>query len=174
MRHFLRLARAPGALPGGMPRRSQVAQLVVFTGTAQRLPPADPGAFAGTVLVAPVTVAADPHLLRAAHATVEPIRRWVRPHSSPRVGLDKAAQQWHKGRANVPLCARACGRPGVPPRIVRAFAYSASGNKDSAKASRYASGDPQGSRDDRSLDIRLRVIQSDDQTRNHDTNSKAR
>lgn len=35
MRHFLRSAIAPGALPGGMPKGSTVAQLVAFTGTVQ-------------------------------------------------------------------------------------------------------------------------------------------
>jgi len=41
MRHFLRLARAPGTLPGGAQTRPTVAQLVAFTGTAQPLTTAD-------------------------------------------------------------------------------------------------------------------------------------
>lgn len=70
MRHFLRSAIAPGALPGGMPKGSTMTQLVAFTGTAQRLTAADLGALTRAVDVAVVTVAADAHLLCAAPATV--------------------------------------------------------------------------------------------------------
>ena len=40
MRHFLRSASSPGPLPGSVQTRSAVAQLVAFTGAAQRLTPA--------------------------------------------------------------------------------------------------------------------------------------
>jgi len=70
MRHFLRAALAQGALPGGMPMCSAVAQLVAFTSTVQRLTAANLGALTRAVDVAVVTVAADAHLLCAAPATV--------------------------------------------------------------------------------------------------------
>ena len=40
MRHFLRLALAPGALPSRVRTRSAVAAVVAFPGAAQRLAPA--------------------------------------------------------------------------------------------------------------------------------------
>ena len=51
MRHFLRSARSPGPLPGSVQTRSGQAQLVAFTGAAQRLTPADLGALTRAVQV---------------------------------------------------------------------------------------------------------------------------
>ena len=89
MRHFLRLARAPGALPGSVPTRSAVAQLVALTGAAQRFTPADRRAFTRTVAVAAIALGADPHLLYAASTTVESIRLLACLHAS-------RAQHWTK------------------------------------------------------------------------------
>ena len=108
MRHFLRLALAPGALPGGVPTRSAVALLVAFTGAAQRLAPADLRALPRAVLVAAVAVAADAHLLRAAPATVQPIALLACPHAprtqhwtTPRIAGIKARRTRASCRASM-------------------------------------------------------------------------
>ncbi len=97
MRHFLRSALAPGTLLGGVQTRPAVAQLVAFTGAAQRLAPANPRALPGAVLVAAVAVPTDAHLLRAAPAVVQPIGRLAclhLPHTqhwtTPRIAGIKA------------------------------------------------------------------------------------
>ena len=129
MRHFLRSARSPGPLPGSVQTRAAVAQLVAFTGAAQRLTPADLGALTRAVQVAAVTVAADPHLLCAAPATVEPIRLLACPHA-PR------AQHWTtphsagiKARRTRPYAREHVEGPGFFQERARAFTYSASGNR---------------------------------------------
>ena len=81
MRHFLRLAPAPSVLPGSVPRRSAVAQLVARPSPAPRFASAQRRTFAGTVLVTVVTAAADAHLPRAASAAVEPIGLLARLHA---------------------------------------------------------------------------------------------
>ena len=129
MRHFLRLALTPGALPGGVPTRSAVAQLVAFTGAAQRLTPADCRALARAVAVAAIALGADSHLLYAAPATVEPIgllaclhasraQHWTKP---PIAGI-KARQTRLHAREHVE-------GPGFFQECVRAFVYSASRNR---------------------------------------------
>jgi len=162
MRHFLRSARSPGPLPGSVQTRSAVAQLVAFTGAAQRLTPADLGALTRAVQVAAVTVAADPHLLGAAPATVEPIRLLACPHA-PR------AQHWTtphsagiKARRTRPYAREHVAGPGFFQERARAFAYSASGNRIARERPLRAWGHPHRSHRDRSLDVRLRLIQSDD------------
>ena len=99
MRHFLRLALAPGALTGGVRTRPAVAALVASTGTQQRLAPAQPRAFPRAVAVAPVAIPADAHLLRTAPAVVQPIGLLACLHVTTHAALDNAAQRWHKGRA---------------------------------------------------------------------------
>lgn len=165
MRHFLRLARAPSALPGGVPRRSAVAQLEAFTGAVQRLTPADLGARTSAVSVAAVTVAADPHLLDAAPATVKPIRLLACPHRPH-------AQDWTKPRSDgikakrTRLHARErVEGPGFFQERARAFVYSASGNRIARARPSMPARYPRGSHRDRSLDVRLRLIQSDDSAR---------
>ena len=112
-----------------MQTRSAVAQRVAFTGAAQRLTPADLGALTRAVQVAAVTVAADPHLLGAAPATVEPIRLLACPHA-PR------AQHWTtphsagiKATRTRPYAREHVEGPGFFQERARAFAYSASGNR---------------------------------------------
>jgi len=129
MRHFLRLALAPGTLPGGMPTRSAVAQLVAFTGAAHRLKPADLRAFTRAVQVAAVTLAADAHLLCAAPATVQPIRLLACPHApraqhwtKPRIAGIKARQTRLHAREHVE-------GPGFRQERARAFVYPACGNR---------------------------------------------
>ena len=112
MRHFLRAALAPGALASSVSRRATVAVLVALPSTAPRLAPAKRRAIPGAVLITAVAVPTDEHLLRAAPAAVHPIRLLACPHPPP-AALDNAADCGHKGNANVPLCARACRRPGV-------------------------------------------------------------
>jgi hypothetical protein len=73
MRHFLRPARAPSALPGGVRTRPAVAALVASTCTQQRLAPAHRRAFPRAVAVAAVAITADAHLLRTAPAVVQSI-----------------------------------------------------------------------------------------------------
>jgi hypothetical protein len=93
MRHFLRLARAPSALPSGVRTRPAIAALVASTSTQQRLAPAHRRAFPRAVAVAPVAITADAHLLRTAPAVVQPIgllaclhaprtQHWTTPHSA--------------------------------------------------------------------------------------------
>lgn len=129
MRHYLRLALAPGALPGGMQTRSAVVQLVAFTSAAQRLTPADLGALTRAVDVAAVTLAADAHLLCAAPATVQPIRLLACPHAphtqhwtKPRIAGIKARRTRLHAREHVE-------GPGFFHELDRAFVYSASGNR---------------------------------------------
>ena len=80
MRHFLCSALAPSSLPGRVQRRSAATRLVALTGAAHGLMPADLGALSGAIPVASVAVAADPQLLCAVPATVQPIRilAWMR------------------------------------------------------------------------------------------------
>jgi hypothetical protein len=54
------------------------------------------------------------------------------PPCFPHAALDKAAHHWHKGKANVRLCARAVEGPGFFQERARAFVYSASGKQDTA------------------------------------------
>lgn len=84
MRHFLCSARTPGALASRVPARSAVALLVASPGAVQRLASADRGARPPAVGVATVASAADPHLLTAAPAVVEPRSVFEhRPAQSP-------------------------------------------------------------------------------------------
>jgi len=73
MRHFLRLALAPGPLACGVPTRPTATALVALPSAQQRLAPAHRRALCRAVPVASVAVTADAHLLRAAPAAVEPI-----------------------------------------------------------------------------------------------------
>ena len=72
MRHFLCSTRTPGALASRVPTGAAVALLVASPGAVQRLASADRGAGPRAVGVAAVASAADPHLLTAAPAVVEP------------------------------------------------------------------------------------------------------
>jgi hypothetical protein len=126
MRHFLRLALAPSALPGGVPTRPAVAALVAPTGTQQRLAPAYRRAFPRAVPVAAVALTADAHLLRAAPAAVQPIRLLACPHAprtqhwtTPRIAGIKA------GRTRPHPREHAEG-PGFFQERARAFVYSVS------------------------------------------------
>lgn len=128
MRHFLRLAPAPGALPGSVPARAAVAQLVAFAGTAQGFTPANLRALARAVAVAAITPAADAHLRHAAPATVEPIGLLACWHASPR------GWHWTKPRSTGIKARQTCLHareqaegPGFFQERVRAFVYSASG-----------------------------------------------
>ena len=141
MRHFLRPARAPNALPGSVPQRSTVAQLVACTGAVPRLPPADLGTLTRAVAVATVTVAADPHLLAAARATVKPVGLLACPH-------DPRAQDWTKPRSDgikamrTRLHARACRRPGVLPGTSPGLRLFGVREQDSARAPPERAGYP--------------------------------
>ena len=73
MRHFLRRARSPAALPGSVQPGTAAAALVAPAGAVHRLTTALLGAPLRAILVAAVALAADAHLLRAAGAAVEPI-----------------------------------------------------------------------------------------------------
>jgi hypothetical protein len=73
MRHFLCSTHAPGTLTGCVPRSTAVAVLVANASTPQRLASADHRALARTVDVATVAAAADPYLLSAVSAVVEPM-----------------------------------------------------------------------------------------------------
>jgi hypothetical protein len=73
MRHFLRPPLAPGALPRSVSRRATMAALVARSSPLQRFAPAHRRALTRAVPITAVTVAADPHLARAASAAVEPI-----------------------------------------------------------------------------------------------------
>ena len=84
MRHFLRLALAPGTLPGGVRTRPAVAALVAPSGTAQRLAPADLRALPRAVPVAAVALAADKYLLGTARAVVQPIGPFADLHAPAR------------------------------------------------------------------------------------------
>lgn len=180
MRHFLRSARSPGPLPGSVQTRSAVAQLVAFTGAAQRLTPADLGALTRAVQVAAVTVAADPHLLCAAPATVEPIRLLACPHA-PR------AQHWTtphsagiKARRTRPYAREHVEGPGFFQERARAFAYSASGNRiarerphDACGASASVTSRPQPRCTAAFDSIRRYRAPRADQTRNQDTRANS-
>ena len=125
MRHFVCLAFTPHALPVGMPRRSALAQLVVFGGAARRLAPTDLRALTRAVDVAVVTVAADAHLLRTAPATVQPIGLLACLHAPH-------TQHWTKPRITGIKARRTCAYarervegPGFFQELARAFVYSA-------------------------------------------------
>ena len=115
MRHFLRLPRAPRALPRRVATRSAVALLVAGTGAAQRLAPANPRALRRAVLVAAVAVPTDAHLLRAAPATVQPIALLARPHAPRTQRWTTPRNAGIKEAQTRPYAARACRRPGVLP-----------------------------------------------------------
>lgn len=180
MRHFLCSARSPSPLPGSVQTRSAVAQLVAFTGAAQRLTPADLGALTRAVQVAAVTVAADPHLLCAAPATVEPIRLLACPHA-PR------AQHWTtphsagiKARRTRPCAREHVEGPGFFQERARAFAYSASGNRiarehphDACGASASVTSRPQPRCTAAFDSIRRYRAPRADQTRNQDTRANS-
>ena len=132
MRHFLCLAFTPGALPGGVPRGSALAQLVVFGGAALRIAPADLRALTRAVDVAVVTVAADAYLLRTAPATVQPIGLLACLHAAH-------TRHWTKPRITGIKARRACAYarervegPGFFQELARAFVYPASGKQDTA------------------------------------------
>lgn len=72
MRHFLCATRTPGVLASRVPTGAAVALLVASPGAVQRLAAADRGARPRAVGVATVASAADPYLLTAAPAVVEP------------------------------------------------------------------------------------------------------
>jgi hypothetical protein len=136
MRHYLCLAPAlaQGTLPFGMMTRSAVAQLVAFTGAALGLTPADLGALTRTIQIAVVTIAADAHLRCAVPAAIQPIRLLAVLHV-PRAALDKAAQHWHKGKANAPLNARAqVEGPGFRQELVPGLRLSSVREQDTAIA----------------------------------------
>ena len=99
MRHFLHLALAPRPLARGVPTRSAATSLVALPSTPQRLAPAHRRALRRAVLIAPVTVTADAHLLCAAPAAVEPIGLLACLHTprtqhwtTPRIAGIKAMQ----------------------------------------------------------------------------------
>ena len=180
MRHFLCSARSPSPLPGSVQTRSAVAQLVAFTGAAQRLTPADLGTLTRAVQVAAVTVAADPHLLCAAPATVEPIRLLACPHA-PR------AQHWTtphsagiRARRTRPCAREHVEGPGFFQERARAFAYSASGNRiarehphDACGVSASVTSRPQPRCTTAFDSIRRYRAPRADQTRNQDTRANS-
>ena len=104
MRHFLRMACAPSALTCSVSARPAVAVLVAPSGALQRLTPANPRTLSRTVLLAAITSATNAHLLRAAPATVQPIRLLACSHAPARKPLDNAADCGHKGKANASSC----------------------------------------------------------------------
>ena len=116
MRHFLGLALAPGALPGSVRAGPAIAALVAPTSATHRLAPAHPRASPRAVAVAAVATTANPHLLGAAPAVVQPIALLACRHAptlhwtTPRIAGIKA-------RRTRLTRARACRRPGVLPRI---------------------------------------------------------
>ncbi|MGH8756197.1 MAG: hypothetical protein ACREU0_10355, partial [Burkholderiales bacterium] len=73
MRHFLCSTHPPSALTGCVSRSAAVAALVANASTSQRLASADRRALARAVDVAAVAAAADPNLLSAVSAVVEPM-----------------------------------------------------------------------------------------------------
>ena len=180
MRHFLRLALTPGTLPGGVQTRPTVAQLVAFTSAAQRLTPADLRALTRAIPVAAVAVAADPHLLYAAPATVEPIRLLPCFHApraqhwtKPRIAGIKARQTRLHAREHVE-------GPGFFQERARAFVYSASGNRIAREHPLRAGGvsasvtsRPQPRRTTAFDSIRRDCATRADQTRNQDTRAKS-
>lgn len=116
MRHFMCAPLAPGPLARRVSARPAGAELIAFSGAAQRLAPAYPGAGSGAVHVAAVTAAADPHLLAAAPAVVQPMRRFGHRHArstwdwtTPCIAGIKAMQTTRALFQRAP----ACRRPGV-------------------------------------------------------------
>src|SRR5260370_17581015 len=108
MRHFLRMASAPDALPRSVSTRATVAVLVALRGAAQRLASTHPRTLAGAVLVAAVAVPTDAHLLRAALAAIQPIRLLACPHAphtqrwtTPRIAGIKARRTRPYAREHV-------------------------------------------------------------------------
>ena len=81
MRHFLRPPLAPDALPRSVSRCAAMAALVARSSPAQRFAPAHRRAVTRAVPITAVTVAANPHLARAASAAVEPIAFRARLHA---------------------------------------------------------------------------------------------
>ena len=140
MRHFLGLALAPGALPGGVRIRPAVAALVACTGATHRLAPTYPRASPRAILVAAVATPADAHLLGAASAVVQPIALFVCRHAptlhwtTPRIAGIKARQP-RLTRA------RACRRPGVLPRICPGLRLSGVRDEHSACPAPRTAGD---------------------------------
>ena len=121
MRHFMCAPLAPGPLARRVSARPAGAELIAFSGAAQRLAPAYPGAGSGAVHVAAVTAAADPHLLPAARAVVQPMRRFAHRHArstwdwtTPCIAGIKAMQTTRALFQRAP----ACRRPGVLSRNV--------------------------------------------------------
>jgi hypothetical protein len=113
MRHFLRLAFAPGALPSRVRTRSAVAALVALAGTAQRLAPALRSTAAGAVHVAPVAAAADLHLLPATGTVVQPMRRFGHPDARSTGDWTTSCITGIKAMQTRAWRAPACRRPGV-------------------------------------------------------------
>lgn len=137
MRHFLCLARAPGALMRGVPTRSAVAQLIALTGTVQRLAPAPPRTPTGTVEIATVAVAADAHLLRAASAAVESIGLLACPHAPRYAALDKPRIAGIKAKRTRPYAREHAEGPGFFPGMYPGLRFfPAFGLEDSAKNAR--------------------------------------
>ena len=83
MRHFLPPTHLPAHLSGSMTMRSPAGALIARAGAPARLQPADPRALTGTVNVAVIAAAADPHLHRTTPAVVEPITRLAQPPQCP-------------------------------------------------------------------------------------------
>ena len=162
MRHFLRSAFPPGALPGRMEQCTAKARLEANAGAVYRLAPADRRAVTRAVLVAAVTVGANAHLRGAPPATIESIRLPACPQCTPRAALDKAAQHWHKRKATA-FHAReqwkargsAKNRPG--PSSIRRLQTGYRGTADRRRPFRSAR--------DRSLSPWLSLIQADDTAR---------
>ena len=159
MRHFLRLALAPSALPGGVRIRPAVAALVAPTGAAQGLAPAQLPALPRAVAVAAVALTADAHLHRAAPAAVQPIGLLACPHAprtqhwtTPRIAGIKA------GRTR-PQSARARRRPGVLPGTCPGLRLFGVQTQHSARAAPSYAGPALGSHRERRLNGRRRLVQ---------------
>ena len=160
MRHFLRLALTPGALPRGVRIRSAVAALVAFPGAAQRLAPADLRAPRRAVLIAAVATTADTYLLCAARAVVQPIGLFACRHAptlhwtTPRIAGIKA-------RRTRLTRARACRRPGVLPRMCPGLRLFSVRDQHSAHRPPSYAGPALRSHRERRLDVRRRCVQPD-------------
>jgi len=79
MRHFLCVTYTPAALTRCMPTGATIATLVAFSGTKQRLSPADLSTDARAIEVSAVTAPADLHLLAAAPTVIQPMSWLTHP-----------------------------------------------------------------------------------------------
>ena len=133
MRHFLRSAFAPGALPGRMEQCTAEARLEANAGAVYRLAPADRRAVTRAVLVAAVTVGANAHLRGAPPATIESIRLPACPHAPHALHWTKPRNTGINARQPRSMRARN-GRPGVLPRIGPGLRLSGVCKQDTAGA----------------------------------------